>query len=61
MQIRCDSLFVYQVKQVLQKGFFHLFSANCLTQLLGFGSLIIVSKLLLPEEVGAIKHILRSF
>lgn len=57
MQIRCDSLFVYQVKQVLQKGFFHLFSANCLTQLLGFGSLIIVSKLLLPEEVGAIKII----
>ena len=57
MQIRRDSLFVYQVKQALQKGFLHLFSANCLTQLLGFGSLIIVSKLLLPEEVGAIKII----
>lgn len=46
-----------QARKAVQKGFLHLFSANCLTQLLGFGSLIIVTKLLTPSEVGALRII----
>lgn len=45
------------IRDSLQKGLIHLFSANFLTQLLGFGSLLFVSKLLTPLELGAIKII----
>lgn len=46
-----------KVRKAVQKGFLHLFSANCLTQLLGFGSLIVVTKILTPGEVGALRII----
>ena len=46
-----------QARKAVQKGFLHLFSANCLTQLLGFGSLLVVTKLLTPSEVGALRII----
>lgn len=41
-------------------GFFHLLSANFLTQFLGFGSVLIVVKFLSPEEFGEIKMIQTS-
>lgn len=44
---------VYAVK----KGLLHMFSANMLNQFLGFGSLLIVTKILQPSEVGALKII----
>lgn len=40
-----------------QKGLTHLFSANFLTQFLGFGSLVLVAKILSPTEIGTIKII----
>jgi polysaccharide biosynthesis protein len=45
------------LKKALSKGLLHMFSANYLTQILAFGSLIFVSKVLTPEELGAVKII----
>ena len=45
------------LKKALSKGLIHMFSANYLTQILAFGSLIFVSKVLSPEELGAVKII----
>lgn len=43
--------------RAVRKGFLHMFSANMLNQLLGFGSLLVVTKALQPSEVGALKII----
>lgn len=40
---------------IREKGFFHLFSANILIQIVGFGSQFIVAWLLTPEQLGEIK------
>ena len=45
------------LNEALSKGLLHMFSANYLTQILAFGSLIFVSKVLTPEELGAVKII----
>ena len=47
-------------RSLKDKGFFHLLSANFLTRLLGFGSILIVAKFLTPVELGEIK-ILQSY
>ena len=47
-------------KWLHDKGFFSLLSANFLTQFLGFGTAIFVSKLLTPVELGEIR-ILQSY
>jgi len=46
-----------QIKSMQGKGFWHLLSVNYMTQLLGFGSVILVSKFLTPIEVGQMKII----
>lgn len=43
--------------KAVRKGFLHMFSANMLNQLLGFGSLLVVTKVLQPNEIGAVKII----
>ncbi|HEU4698108.1 MAG TPA: oligosaccharide flippase family protein [Gemmatimonadales bacterium] len=43
-----------------RRGFFHLLSANFLTQFLGFGTMLLVAKFLRPSELGDIK-ILQSW
>ena len=43
------------VHTINDKGFFHLFSANVLIQIVGFGSQFIVAWLLTPEQLGQIK------
>jgi len=48
------------IRLLFQKGFFHLLSANFLTQFLGFGTLLFIAKILTPVEVGQIK-ILQSY
>ncbi len=48
------------IKSLREKGFFHLLSANFLTRFLGFGSILIVAKFLMPVELGEIK-ILQSY
>mgnify|MGYP002624226141 FL=1 len=45
------------LRKALNKGFFHLLSASYIVQFFGFLSLIIVSKLLTPQELGAVKVI----
>lgn len=40
-----------------KKGFFHLLSANFLTQFLGFGTILLVTKFVSPTELGQIKII----
>lgn len=51
----------YSLKKIwtmfFQKGLAHLLTANFLTQFLGFGSLVLVAKILSPTEIGAIKII----
>ncbi|SDD80093.1 hypothetical protein SPACI_042600 [Sporomusa acidovorans DSM 3132] len=42
------------------KSFFHLLSANLLTQFLGFGTVVFIAKLISPTEIGQIK-ILQSY
>lgn len=49
--------FLKLIKKAVSQGLIHLFSANYLTQMLAFGSLLFVSKMLSPEELGAIKII----
>jgi O-antigen/teichoic acid export membrane protein len=48
------------IRSVYHKGFFHLLSVNFLTQFLGFGTTLLVAKLLSPVELGEIK-ILQSY
>jgi O-antigen/teichoic acid export membrane protein len=45
---------------VHEKGFFHLLSTNFLVQFLGFGSSLLVTKFITPEEFGQIR-ILQSY
>lgn len=40
---------------LIKKGFFSLLSANFLTQFLGFGTILLVAKILSPVEIGQIK------
>ena len=48
---------ISRIKKAVKAGFLHLLSANFLSQMLGFLSLLVVSKILAAEEVGAIKVI----
>jgi O-antigen/teichoic acid export membrane protein len=48
------------LKSVLDKGFFHLLSANFIIGIVGFGSQLFVAKILSPLELGQIKT-LQSF
>ena len=48
---------IFRIKKAVKAGFLHLLSANFLSQSLGFLSLLVVSKILAAEEVGAIKII----
>lgn len=43
-----------------RRGFFHLLSANFVTQFLGFGTILLVAKFLRPAELGEVK-ILQSY
>lgn len=43
------------LRSLIQKGFFHLLSANVVIGLLGFGSQLLVVKFLSPTEIGQIK------
>src|SRR5271157_5348219 len=43
------------VKYVFRKGFFHLLSANLITNIFSFGSQILVTKMLPPSQIGSIK------
>ena len=56
-----NSSFLHDMMQnavsAVKKGLLHMFSANMLNQFLGFGSLLIVTKILQPSEVGALKII----
>lgn len=54
-----DGLFKIKILfyQAFEKGFFHLLSANFLLQFLGFISILMVSKILTAEEMGAVKII----
>lgn len=45
------------LKKAFSKGLLHMFSANYLTQILAFGSILFVSKVLSPAELGAVKII----
>lgn len=45
------------LKKVNEKGFFHLLGSNFLISFLGFGTVIFVSKLLEPTEIGNVKLI----
>lgn len=49
--------FYYFVKNVKEKGFFHLLSANVLIQVFSFASQMFVAGILSPEDVGRIKVI----
>lgn len=46
---------VTTVKDIYNKGFFHLFSANSLIHLIEFGSQLFVAWILLADDVGRIK------
>jgi O-antigen/teichoic acid export membrane protein len=48
---------IESIRLLNSKGFFHLLSANFLTQFLGFGTLLLVTKLVSPTEIGEIKVI----
>lgn len=47
-------------EKLYKKGFFHLLSTNFLVQFLGFGSTLVVAKLVTVEELGNIK-LLQSY
>lgn len=51
------SKIVSTFKYVLDKGFFHLLSVNFLVQFLGFGTSLLVTKFISPQELGDIKVI----
>lgn len=46
-----------KIKTLARYGFFHLLSANFLTQFLGFGTVLLIVKFLTPQEFGEIKII----
>lgn len=46
---------IFEIKKLLDKGFFHLFFSNFLIQFMVFGSQMLVAGLLLPEDLGRIK------
>ena len=48
------------LKNIYQKGFFHLLSARGLTKILSFGSQLILAWIFIPEDLGRIKT-LQSF
>jgi len=43
------------LRDVINKGFFHLLSANFIIGFLGFGSLLLIAKFVTPIELGQIK------
>lgn len=43
------------LRRLLDQGYLHVFSANVLLQILGFGSVLLVAKFLSPTELAAIK------
>jgi len=45
------------IQSAYKKGFFHLLSANFLTQFLGFGTSILLAKFLTPSEIGEVRII----
>ncbi len=45
------------IKNIAEKGFFHLLSANFLIQILAFGSQLFVAGILSPDDIGRIKII----
>jgi O-antigen/teichoic acid export membrane protein len=45
------------IHNIRKKGFFHLFSANILIQIVAFASQLFVAKLLAPDDIGRIKII----
>lgn len=45
------------LRDIINKGFFHLLSANFIIGFLGFGSQLLVAKFLTPTELGQIKTI----
>lgn len=49
--------FISLLRDVSNKGFFHLFTANLVITILGFGSQLLVVKFLSPADVGNIKTI----
>lgn len=49
------ALYWQETKNVAQKGFFHLVTANGLIFLTGFASQLFVAGILLPEDIGRIK------
>lgn len=53
--IKMMKTLVFEVKKLLEKGFFHLFFSNFLIQFMVFGSQMLVAGLLLPEDLGRIK------
>jgi O-antigen/teichoic acid export membrane protein len=49
------SAFSRMLGSAREQGFLHVFSTNVLLQLLGFGSVLIVAKLLLPAELALVR------
>lgn len=47
--------FAVTLRRLFDSGHLHVFSANVLLQLLGFGSVLLVAKFLLPDELALIK------
>lgn len=45
----------FMMRRLLDSGYLHVFSANILLQLLGFGSVLLVAKFLSPVELAMIK------
>lgn len=43
------------LKQIAQKGFFHLLTANILIQIFGYGSQFFVAWVLTPEQIGQVR------
>jgi len=56
MKIKLDNQ-LFQLKNIREKGFFHLLSANLLIQVVAFGSQLFVAGILIPDDLGRIKII----
>lgn len=48
------------LRALQRRGFFHLLTANFLTQFLGFGTMLLAAKFLAPSELGEVK-VLQSY
>lgn len=59
--INTKSNIKYFLKEIEQKGFFHLLSANLLIQVFAFASQLFVAGILSPENIGRIKIIQTFF